>query len=88
MKNLNKFTYVPGSKNKTDKILLFNNVAVAFEDVALMCLFFMENEDNLYPPTKGYRGAEMFKDYIKETLETRKIPQDKQYSIKKRRTKV
>jgi len=30
----------------------------------------------------------MFKDYIKETLETRKIPQDKQYSIKKRRTKV
>ena len=41
--------------------MLFNGVAVKFEDVAKMCLFFMKNEDNLYPPEKGFKGAELFK---------------------------
>ena len=47
MKNLNKFTYVPGSKNKTDKILLFNNVAVAFEDVARMKTIYIHPQRDL-----------------------------------------
>ena len=63
-----KFEVIQGRKNDKDKILLYNGKAVAFEDVALMCIFFMGNEDNLYPPSRGYKGAEMFKDYIKEVL--------------------
>ena len=49
--------------------MLFNGIAVKFEDVAKMCLFFMKNEDNIYPPEKGFKGAELFKQYIKEVLD-------------------
>ena len=48
-----------------------------------MCIFFMKNEDNLYPPEKGYKGAELFKSYIREVLETREVPKDSKYDIKK-----
>tara|TARA_B100001057_G_scaffold305780_1_gene305937 strand:+ start:742 stop:1011 length:270 start_codon:yes stop_codon:yes gene_type:complete len=78
-----KFKMIKGRKCEKDLILLYNDKAVAFEDVAMMCIFFMGNEDNLYPPSKGFQGAEKFKDYIKEVLETRRIPSDKKYQIKK-----
>lgn len=78
-----KFEIVQGRKSEKDKILLYNGKAVAFEDVAMMCIFFMGNEDNLYPPSRGYKGAEMFKDYMKEVLETRRIPKDRKYAIRK-----
>ena len=83
IKNWDKFQWVQGKKHPDDKILLFNGVAVEFRDVAMMCLFFMQNEDTLYPPPQ-YKGADMFKDYIKETLETRNIPTQDKYKIKKR----
>lgn len=78
-----KFEMVQGRKSEKDKILLFYGHAIAFEDVAKICIFFMGNEDNLYPPSKGLKGAEMFKDYIKEVLETRKVPTDSKYAIRK-----
>ena len=84
IKNWDKFQWNQGKKHPDDKILIFNGVAVEFRDVAMMCLFFMQNEDILYPPSKGLKGAELFKDYIKETLETRKIPRQDKYKIKKR----
>ena len=80
---MQRFEFIKGKKSPYDKIMLFNGIAVKFEDVAKMCLFFMKNEDNVYPPSKGYKGAELFKSYIKETLETRKIPQSNKYDIKK-----
>ena len=82
-KDWNKFKYVQGNKHPDDKILLFNDIAVEFRDVAMRCLFFMENEDVLYPPPR-YKGGEMFADYIREVLETRKIPTQSKYQIKKR----
>tara|TARA_B100001939_G_scaffold180763_1_gene155805 strand:- start:329 stop:592 length:264 start_codon:yes stop_codon:yes gene_type:complete len=80
---MDKWQVVQGRKSEKDKILLYQGKAVSFRDVAMMCIFFMENEDNLYPPSKGLKGAEMFKDYIKEVLENRKIPEDKKYAIRK-----
>ena len=80
---MERFEYIQGKKSQLDRIMLFNGIAVKFEDVAKMCIFFMDNEDNLYPPSKGLKGAEMFKDYIIEVLETRNIPQDSKYQIKK-----
>ena len=56
-----------------DEILLYYDNPVSFEDVAVMCKFFMINEDKIYPPPR-FKGAEMFKEYIKEVLDTRKIP--------------
>ena len=85
---MKKFEVIPGRKNKEDRILLYNGLAVSFEDVAKMCCFFMINEDNLYPPSKGYKGAEYFKEYIIETLETRKVPSSKKYQTNKGLTKV
>ena len=78
-----RFEFVKGRKSPKDFIMKFNGVAVKFEDVAKMCLFFMKNEDNLYPPSKGFKGAELFKEYMYEVLETREIPKNRKYDIKK-----
>ena len=80
---MDKWQVVQGRKSEQDKILLYNGKAVAFRDVAMMCIFFMENEDILYPPSRGLKGAEMFKDYIQEVLENRKVPTDSKYAIRK-----
>ena len=89
MSKFKRFDFVPGRKSSKDYIMKFNGIAVKFEDVAIMCLFFMKNEDNLYPPEKGFKGAELFKSYIKEVLETREIPKNRKYDIKKnKRTKI
>ena len=53
---MSKFKLIQGRKSPDDRILLYNNVAVTFEDVAKMCLFFMENEERLYPQKKGFKG--------------------------------
>ena len=85
---MKKFKVIQGRKSKDDSILLYNELPVSFEDVAKMCIFFMRNEDVLYPPSKGYKGAEYFKEYIRETLETRKVPSSKKYQTNKGLTKV
>jgi|TARA_Y100001938_G_C8003044_1_gene385795 hypothetical protein len=86
---MSRFSFVKGRKSAKDTIMLFNGVAVKFEDVAKMCLFFMKNEDNLYPPEKGFKGAELFKSYIREVLDTREIPKNSKYDIKKNKlTKI
>ena len=86
---MSRFEFVKGRKSSKDMIMKFNGIAVKFEDVAKMCLFFMKNEDNLYPPSQGFKGAELFKSYIREVLETREIPQDRKYDIKKNKlTKI
>ena len=36
----------------------------------------------LYPPPR-YKGGQMFIDYMTEVLETRKVPTDSKYAIKK-----
>ena len=84
-----RFEFVRGRKSPKDTSMLFNGVAVKFEDVAKMCLFFMKNEDNLYPPSQGFKGAELFKNYMYDVLETREIPKNKKYDIKKNKlTKI
>ena len=77
-----KFETIQGKKSEKDRILLYNGRAVAFEDVAKMCIFFIANEDNLYPPPKC-KGGQMFIDYITEVLQTRRVPTDSKYKIKK-----
>ena len=39
---MSKFQFIQGKKSPDDRILLYNDVAVTFEDVATMCLFFMD----------------------------------------------
>tara|TARA_Y100000592_G_scaffold19636_2_gene30101 strand:- start:4454 stop:4714 length:261 start_codon:yes stop_codon:yes gene_type:complete len=80
---MKKFKAVKGRKHPKDNLLLYYGNPVEFKDVAKMCVFFMENEDNIYPPEEGFEGAEKFIKYIKETLNTRKLPNDKDYQLGK-----
>jgi len=85
---MKKWEIIKGRKGPQDRILKYHGRAVSFEDVSKMCIFFMENEDNLYPPSKGFKGAEYFKEYVNETLETRQVPSSKKYQTNKGLTKV
>ena len=86
---MSKFKFVRGRKTKNDVIMLYNNLPVEMKDVAKMILFFICNEDTLYPPSKGFKGGQMFVDYITETLRTRELPKQEKYKIKKnKRTKI
>ena len=86
---MNKFRHEQGNKSKIDRVLYFNGVRVKYEDIAKMCIFFMINEDNLYPPDELKKngepkeGAKRFIRYIKEVLDTRKIPNRKKYGLDK-----
>ena len=63
--------------------MLYNGVEVTFEDVAEMCLFFMENEERLYPQKKGFKGEKLFMEFIAKTFITKQIPQDAKFKTKK-----
>ena len=77
---MEKFKYVQGNKSPDDKILLYYNNPVTFEDVAKMIIFFMNNEDRLYPPPAKEAG--LFKEYIMDVLNKRKIPTDSKYKVR------
>ena len=82
---MKKWNKVKGRKHPEDEILLYYDNPVSFEDVAVMCKFFMINEDKIYPPPR-FKGAEMFKEYIKEVLDTRKIPNKNKFQLNKNLT--
>jgi|TARA_B100000085_G_C18446323_1_gene472929 hypothetical protein len=79
---MEKFKIIKGRKHSKDRILLYNGKAVSFKDVAKMCIFFMINEDNVYNKP-WHKGAKKFIEYIQEVLNTRKIPNDKDYQLGK-----
>ena len=80
---MSKFKLIQGRKSPDDRILLYNDIAVTFEDVATMCLFFMENEERLYPQEKGLKGERLFMQYIAKVFTTKQIPQDAKFKTKK-----
>tara|TARA_R110002051_G_scaffold245832_1_gene305495 strand:+ start:163 stop:414 length:252 start_codon:yes stop_codon:yes gene_type:complete len=82
MSTLKKWKLVKGKKHPKDEILLYYNKPVSFEDLAVMCRFFMINEDRIYPPPR-FKGAEMFKEYIKEVLDTRDMPNKNKFKLNK-----
>tara|TARA_Y100001937_G_C6879494_1_gene224108 strand:+ start:235 stop:492 length:258 start_codon:yes stop_codon:yes gene_type:complete len=84
---MDKFKVIAGRKNKNDRILLYNGKAVSFEDIGRMCIFMMMNEDNLYPKPR-YKGRDMFIEYIREVLDTGKIPSQNKYQLGKKLKKL
>ena len=61
---IEKFKIIQGRKSEKDRILLYYGKAVAFENVARMCLSVKDN---------------YFMTYLKKVLETRRIPKDNKY---------
>ena len=43
----------------------------------------MENEERLYPQKNGFKGGELFKEYIAKTFITGEVPKDSKYKPKK-----
>ena len=54
-----------------------------YEEVAEFLISLCDVEDNLYPPAKGFRGAQMLMDYVNEAMTTRKVPDKIKYGFKK-----
>tara|TARA_B100002019_G_scaffold144377_1_gene124471 strand:- start:156 stop:449 length:294 start_codon:yes stop_codon:yes gene_type:complete len=71
---------IQGRKKEIDRIILYNGKPVSFSELALMIIFFMENEDNLYP---NGLGREMIKEYIRKVLDEGQVPTDPKYLSKK-----
>lgn len=54
----------------------------SFEEIAEILLHIIKNEDNNYPPSKGFRGGSMTIDYFKQMFESRKIPNKMEFQLK------
>ena len=67
-------------KKEIDRIILYNGKPVSFPELAELIIFFMENEDNLYP---NGLGREMIKEYIRKVLDEGEVPNDSKYLSKK-----
>lgn len=74
-----------GKKSPDDIIIKYNELPISFREVGQILLLLWENEDRLYPPEKGYRGAKMSLDFINELFQTRELTDDllRKYHLKK-----
>ena len=76
---------IHGRKKEIDRIILYNGKPVSFPELAELIIFFMENEDNLYP---NGLGREMIKEYIRKVLDEGEVPNDSKYLSKKSKCKL
>lgn len=76
-----------GDKHKDDKKVIINGHHLTFPELAEICIQFVKNEDNIYPPNKGYRGGQMLVDYLNEAMGAREVTDDlnKRYRLGKYR---
>jgi len=65
-----------GKKGPDDIIIKYNELPISFREVGQVLLLLWANEDRLYPPSKGFRGAGMSLDFINELFETRELTDD------------
>ncbi len=61
------------------------NYPITFKEIGQILLL-LENEDKLYPPSKGFKGAKMSLDFINELFAIREMTDEilKKYSFKKK----
>ena len=84
-----KISTVPGFKKDGDKILIIKCMdcnthnAPSYEEIAEMMIELCNIEEHLFPSREGYRGAQMFIDYINEAMTTRTVPDRNKYGFKK-----
>ena len=57
-----------GTKSDDDKIIKYNKLPISILEISKLLLKLWENEDRLYPPSEGKRGAGMSKDFIDEVF--------------------
>jgi len=74
-----------GTKHPDDRKVIINGHWLTFPELAEICIQFVKNEDNIYPPSKGYRGGNMLIDYLDEAMGAREVTDDlnKRYRLGK-----
>ena len=65
-----------GKKGDGDKIIKYNELPITMLEIGQLLLILWKNEDTIYPPSKGYKGAQMSKDFLDEVFQKRDITDD------------
>lgn len=65
-----------GNKAEGDQIIKYNGLPISFKEIAKVMLKLWDNEDLLYPPSKGLRGAKMSMDFLNELFEKRDLTKE------------
>lgn len=76
-------TKIKGSKHEKDKIILFNGHAPTFLEILEVILQHCNNEDNIYPPSKGFKGGAMLQEFYIKFIGERRMPNDDELRILK-----
>jgi len=65
-----------GTKGDEDEIIKYNKLPISMLEIGKLLSKLWNNEDRIYPPSKGFRGAQMSKDFFDEIFEKREITDD------------
>jgi len=65
-----------GTKGDEDEIIKYNKLPISMLEIGKLLLKLWNNEDRIYSPSKGFRGAQMSKDFFDEIFEKREITDD------------
>jgi len=69
-------TFDKGSKGDGDQIIKYNELPITILEIGKLLLKLWENEDIIYPPSKGFLGGKMSKNFLDELFEKREITDD------------
>ena len=65
-----------GTKGDGDEIIKYHELPITMFEMGQLLLKLWNNEDKIYPPSKGYKGAQMSKDFFEEIFQKREITDD------------
>lgn len=69
---------IKGKKHENDEIILFNGHAPTFLELLETILLQVKNEDNIYPPSKGFKGGRMLQEFFIKYIGERRMPNDEE----------
>ena len=70
-----------GKKHPDDKIVFINGHQITFKELAKICVIFVVNEDNIYPPPA--EGGQYFINFMTECMDKRCVDDEimKKYKL-------
>jgi len=65
---------VKGRKHPDDEIILFNGHAPTFLELLETILQHIQNEDRIYPVSKGFKGGAMLQEFFIKYIGEKRMP--------------
>lgn len=77
------FSTMKGKKSEEDKVLLYHGFKIRFVELGEAAAFLYQNEERLYPRSKGFKGGEMLRQFLNECMHRGKLSDDilKKYGL-------